>query len=446
MRMVLFIAAFDSQLKWCGQIRQELAARGFESAVVVPDVRSALSPAQVRDAGFDGVQTQSWQQVIERAVDSDVVVCSLSGPLAKAFCIALADRVRATASVAPVVVTGWVGVIIEKVVAGYLDRCGSDVVAVNAAAELALFRAAATQLARPDDNLLLAGLPFLSSAPRPTRGGPVRRVLFADQPTVPSSEQERLYVYRQLLHYAERHPDREVLLKPRHRRGEDTFHRMKHHPEDLLLGQPIPPNFRVDYTPISEVISSVDLLLTLSSTACLEALDAGCRVGLILDLGVHERYGNHVFLDSGLLRTFADIEDDRLGTPGADWFASYFFASGGSAASRIADRVEELLRTGDRPSAAVWRSAYFASSVRAHRALAPDFSAPPVRPHPYGSQALRRRRRRHGPVRGTLAHVSSALVPPILSSSMRSVGRRAKRLSWSKQPFPSKALTSTRQP
>ncbi|HEX8509814.1 MAG TPA: DUF6716 putative glycosyltransferase, partial [Propionibacteriaceae bacterium] len=169
MRMVLFIAAFDSQLKWCGQIRQELAARGFESAVVVPDVRSALSPAQVRDAGFEGVQTQSWQQVIEHAVDSDVVVCSLSGPLAKAFCIALADRVRATASVAPVVVTGWVGVIIEKVVAGYLDRCGSDVVAVNAAAELALFRAAATQLALPDDNLLLAGLPFLSSAPRPTR-------------------------------------------------------------------------------------------------------------------------------------------------------------------------------------------------------------------------------------------------------------------------------------
>ena len=29
-------------------------------------------------------------------------------------------------------------------------------------------------------------------------------------------------------------PDDLVLLKPRHRPGEDTFHRMHHHPEQLL--------------------------------------------------------------------------------------------------------------------------------------------------------------------------------------------------------------------
>lgn len=438
MRSAMFVAAYDSQLKWCGRIRQELATRGFETSVVVPDVRSALSPAQIRDAGFEGVETVSWGEVVQRGARSDVVVCSLSGPLAKAFCIAVADqaaapdRLEATSKHVPVVVTGWVGVIIEKVVAGYLDRCGSDVVAVNAAAELAAFRAAAGRLALPVDNLLLAGLPFLSSTPQPARGGPVRRVLFADQPTVPSSEKERLYVYRQLVRYAERHPDREVLLKPRHRRGEDTFHRMRHHPEDLLADEQLPPNFRVDYTPISEVIGEVDLLLTLSSTACLEALDAGCRVGLVLDLGVHERYGNHVFLDSGLLRTFADITDDRLGTPDPDWFASYFFAAGGSAAQRVADRVEELLASGHRPSQAIQRSAYYTSAVAAHRALAPDFGVPPRRTHPYGPEALRRRQRRHGPVRGALAHVSSALVPPILSSSLRSVGHRAGLLSSSR--------------
>ena len=86
---------------------------------------------------------------------------------------------------------------------------------------------------------------------------------------------------------------------------------MRHHPERLLAGDDLPPNVRFDYTPIAEALPTTDLLLTMSSTACLEALDHGCRVGLILDLGVHERYGNHVFLDSGLLRTFSQLEPRR---------------------------------------------------------------------------------------------------------------------------------------
>jgi putative glycosyltransferase DUF6716 len=425
MQQALFLAAFDSQLKWCGRIRDELARRGFATSVVVPEIRSALSAAQIRDAGFAGVQSAPWHEVVDRAVHSDVVVCSLSGPISKAFTFALADRLAVDATRSPVVVTGWVGVIIEKIVAGYLDRCGSDLLAVNAVSDLETFRQAARRLALPPDNLLLAGLPFLGSGPPTPRTGPVRRVLFADQPTVPSSEPERRYLYRQLLAYAAGHPDREVLLKPRHRPGEDTFHRMRHHPEELLAGESTPANFRIDYTPISEVLPSVDLLLTVSSTACLEALDAGCRVGLVLDLGVHERYGNHVFLESGLLRTFDELGRDEIGAADPEWLAGYFFDRAGTATEVIADRVEELLRTGERPSRAVWSSAYFRGAAAAHRALAPHLTEPARRARPFGTVALRRRQRRLGPVRGTVAHVSSALVPPILGHTLRTVSRRA---------------------
>jgi hypothetical protein len=423
-RKALFIAAFDSQLKWCARIRDELALRGFTSQVIVPEIRSALSPAQISDAGFTDVDTASWPELLEVALNSDVVVCSLSGPIAKSFCFELAERLGDHTGSSPVVVTGWVGVIIEKIVAGYLDRCGSDVVVVNAVADLDLFCDAAERLALPTANLLLAGLPFLSAAPTPQRTGPIRRVLFADQPTVPGGERERLYVYRQLLAYARRHPEREVLLKPRHRLGEDTFHRMRHHPEDLLRDETWPSNFRIDYTPISESLPRVDLLLTLSSTACLEALAAGCRVGLVLDLGVHERHGNQVFLDSGLLRSFAQLEDDDIGTPDRTWFRSYFFDRERSATELIADRVEELLASGERPSRAVWSSAYFISAARAHDAITPDVGMTEARQTPYGSMALRRRQLRHGPVRGTLAHLSSALLPPILNQPLRLVTRR----------------------
>lgn len=398
----LLIAAFDSQLKWVGGIRDELVARGFDCPVVVPDVRSALSPGQISAAGFVGVESVGWTELLDRAETSQVVVCGLSGPFTLRFTVDLADRLGPSDASGPVVVTGWVGVIIEKITAGYLDRVGSDVVAVNGVEDLEHFVTVAQQLKLDPGNLLLSGLPILGSTAAPPATGPIRRVLFADQPTVPGPAAERLHVYRRLIDYAYAHPEREVLLKPRHRLGEDTFHRMLHHPEDLLRGVDHPPNFRIDHTTISELLPSVDLLLTLSSTAALEAVGSGCRVGLVLDLGVHERYGNHVFLASGLLRTFDQLIADDIGTPDRFWLGGYFFDRPGTATEQIADRVQTLLASGERPSRQIWASAYFRSAAAYLR------STPvPAAPVPVGRSRLVRE-----------------LVPPLALRAGRRLRRR----------------------
>ena len=395
------IAAFDSQLKWVAGIRDVLVTRGFDCRVVVPEVRSALSPGQIVAAGFAAVESVSWGELLERAVASDVVICGLSGPFTLRFTVDLAASVVA-GEPGPVVVTGWVGVIIEKITAGYLDRVGSDIVAVNCVDDLEHFVTVAQQLDLSSDNLLLSGLPILGSTAAPQRSDPVRCVLFADQPTVPGPAPERLYLYRRLIDYAYAHPEREVLLKPRHRPGEDTFHTMKHHPEDLLSGTESPANFRIDYTPISEILPRVDLLLTMSSTACLEAVGSGCRVGLVLDLGVHERYGNHVFLASGLLRTFDQLIADDLGAPERSWLGSYFFDRPGTATEQIVDRVEKLIATGERPSHRIRESAYFTSTAAYLRTTAmPGTSG---------------RRGRSSLVRD--------LMPPVLMRRARSLRRR----------------------
>ena len=407
-RSALLIAAFDSQLKWCAGIRNELASRGFSCRAVVPDVRSALSTQQIRDAGFDDVADLTWEELVEEALTCDVVICSLAGPTTQKLTAELSRRVVESGRPGPVVVSGWVGIIIEKITAGYLDRCGTDIVAVNSAHDLKHFREAGTRLSVPTDNLILSGLPFLSSSPHAVRGGAIGTVLFADQPTVPAAEVERHYVYSKLIEYARAHPDREVLLKPRHRLDEDTFHRMRHHPEDVLAGTPFPPNFHIDYTPIDEMLPKVDLLLTMSSTACLEAIDHGCRVGLILDLGVHERYGNQVFLDSGLLRTFEQLEADEIGEPEAEWRDSYFGGRDRPANQIIVDRIESLLASGERPSGAVWASAYFRS--------ARDLQDVKLAHNPsWKSRAWARRMRKYGPVFGSIAHLGSLLLPPVIA-------------------------------
>jgi hypothetical protein len=363
-RTAILVAAFDSQLKWAGTIRKALESRGFAAKVIVPsDIRYAVSDAQMAEYAGSAVAYLPWADLVTASLNVDVVVLAIHGPQVSRFCHDLSDAVQHTDRVPPVTVSGWVGVIIEKITAGYLARYATDVVAVNSRSDLATFEAVARSLELPTDNLLLSGLPLLSGEHREAPvGTPIRSVMFADQPTVPQTRADRLYVYERLIAYARKHPDRQVVLKPRHRIGEDTFHRMKFHPEMLLAGRRTPANFSVDYTPISERLADLDLMLTVSSTAALEAVGAGVRIAFIADLDVREQLGNHIFLDSGLLRTFDQVENDDIGIPAKTWLDDYFFDTHGvTPAQQIADRALELVERPDRGRPKAWSTALFAS-------------------------------------------------------------------------------------
>jgi len=364
MRRALFIASFDSQLKWCRNVRQEFERRGFICRTIVPGVRSALSEAQVEAAGFESVERKSWDDTVSLALSHDVVVSSLSGPMTRKLTFELS--VSDLPGPRPLLVSGWVGIIIEKLTAGYLDRHGCDVVAVNSKEDLARFHDAAATLDLPTENLLLTGLPFLPATLAPQKTAPIHRVLFADQPTVPENREERLFLYNAMIRYAQQHPDRDVILKPRHRPDEDTFHKMKFAPETLLQGQAVPTNFRIDYTPISEMVNDIDLMVTMSSTASLEALAVGARVAYPLDLGVHEKYGNHVFEKTGLLRTFEQIMADEIGAPAAGFIESYFFTKPAASFEMIVDRCENLLERGEHPHAQAWSTNFFRAARDSH--------------------------------------------------------------------------------
>jgi hypothetical protein len=137
---------------------------------------------------------------------------------------------------------------------------------------------------------------------------------------------------------------------------------MKFHPEVLLSQTWAPVNFSIDYTPISQRLADLDLMLTVSSTAALEAVGAGVRTAFIADLDVREQLGNHIFLDSGLLRTFDQVQRDDLGTPAAAWIDDYFFATDGrSPAEQIAARTLELVQDPHRSSPEAWQTPFFAS-------------------------------------------------------------------------------------
>ena len=89
----------------------------------MPAEKSALSSQQIADAGFADVEILDAAELLNMATDADVLVSALAGPATRALIYELATRLPDRPG--PVIITGWVGVIIEKIIAGYLDRCGA---------------------------------------------------------------------------------------------------------------------------------------------------------------------------------------------------------------------------------------------------------------------------------------------------------------------------------
>lgn len=378
-RHLLVVAAYDSQLKWAVGLAREFPSDDWSWSLAAPaDYRTALSADQIQAIGCPEPTSLPWAELLAAARSADCVVLALQGQLVERFTDELALLRKADPrDQEPVIVTGWVGIVIEKLIAGYLDRAGSDLVAVNSADNLREFEHAAALLGLPVDNLLLTGLPLLPAQPLPQRDGPVHTVVFADQPTIPTQRWDRAYVYQRLLDYARAHPERRVLLKPRHRRWESTFHRMDHHPEQVLAELPdAPSNFEVTYEPITDLLRAADLMLTVSSTAGLEAVGAGVRTAFVGDLGVHEKHGNQVLLNSGLITTFDELIADNLPQARPDWLADVFVdVDGLTPGQRVVARVAQLLELpiSQRPGTVVTQGSYVAArlAIRATRAQLP---------------------------------------------------------------------------
>jgi hypothetical protein len=122
-RTAILVAAFDSQLKWAETTRRALESRGFECRMIVPrDIRHAISDSQLADYGGGAVAYASWTDLLTESLSVDVVVLAIQGPQVRRYCHDLFDLAELTGALPPVTITGWVGVIIEKVVAGYLER------------------------------------------------------------------------------------------------------------------------------------------------------------------------------------------------------------------------------------------------------------------------------------------------------------------------------------
>ncbi|MDO0935838.1 hypothetical protein QQY66_30675 [Streptomyces sp. DG2A-72] len=304
-----------------------------------------------------GVQADSLREVTAveflRAMDQeeyDIVVLALVGGGVQAMLHGL-KRVWEGRPKRPVVVTGYVGVVYEKLADGLLLRHGADLVLANSRQDADRFRGVYDGVGADSSSVTEVALPFLGGAAYTGEHEPYT-VVFAAQPSVPESRKDRTYLLDRLIQHARKHPEREVLLKLRSKPGEHTTHIEELPYQKLAQKTDLPANFRLVYGHMGEVLDRTDLMVTVSSTAALEALHRRIPTVILTDLGVREMLGNHHFVGSGCLASWDQLDEGHRPTPDEEWVSRQGVAADGTyetAFDAARERIAKLLASPELP-------------------------------------------------------------------------------------------------
>jgi hypothetical protein len=319
-----------------------------------PTVRQ-LAEVGVRAATLDEVTGVEFVRTLDRS-RCDVVVLACVGGAVQAMLHGLARAWQGVPN-RPAVVTGYVGVVYEKLADGLLLRHGADVVLANSRHDADRFRDVYRGVGASEDavdSVVECALPFLGGKRYEAAEGRRHTVVFAAQPSVPDSRADRTYLLRRAVQHARLHPERDVLIKLRSKPGEHTTHIEELPYQKLAAKLPggLPANCRLVYGHMGEVRDTTDLLVTVSSTAALESLHRAIPTAVLTDLGVREALGNHHFLGSGCLASWDQLDAGHLPKADPAWTARQGVAAGGSyeqAFDAARERVAGLVAAPELP-------------------------------------------------------------------------------------------------
>ncbi|MFJ4782991.1 DUF6716 putative glycosyltransferase [Streptomyces sp. NPDC088794] len=400
---IAVLADSDTRWKWGALTAARIVpgptmeAAGRDAAQVGPELSGFLlrgrATPTARQLAEVGVHVDSLKEVtaleflrVMAEEEYDLVVLSLVGGGVQAMLHGL-KRVWEGRKRRPVVVTGYVGVVYEKLADGLLLRHGADLVLANSRQDADRFRGVYEGVGADASSVTEVALPFLGGAPYEGEHDPYT-VVFAAQPSVPDSRKDRTYLLERLIRHARRHPEREVLLKLRSRPGEHTTHIEELPYQKLAQKLDAPANFRLVYGNMGEVLDRTDLLVTISSTAALESLHRRIPTVVLSDLGVREVLGNHHFVGSGCLASWDQLDEGYRPEPDEEWVARQGVAADGSYATAFDAARERITKLLARPGGLAPLTPYYTPAtapgylpgILARHHLGPDGSPLPGAP------------------------------------------------------------------
>lgn len=353
-RRVVGLVDTDSFAKWGAHLLASAPSDWDLELRTVATPRSA-SPKQLRSA-FRGLDRRlahlhreppppkDVDAVVEelRQDPPDAVLVSLIGPVAEL----VIDEVHRRIPDRPVLVSGLPGISFPSKWKGIFFRARADLFVLHSHREVRAYEEMARE-GGVEPHFALATLPFArgagatggvgavggagvtdgagSTGATDGAGATVRdSVVFAAQPSVPFERADRALVVRWLVETARAHPEWRVVIKTRAAAGEHQTHREEHPYPDLVPAD-APTNLVVESGPMAEHLDRAVALVTISSTAVLEAAARGVPALTLTDFGIGRHLINEVFVGSGLEGDAVDLVDGRFGVVRPEWMRDNYF-------------------------------------------------------------------------------------------------------------------------
>ena len=250
----------------------------------------------------------------------------------------------------PILIGGYNGLLSYRLYEGFYARSFLDLFHVNAKKDFDLFNELLSSLDisfKP--KIVLSGLPILDWS-RSAELNKVEReiILFVGQPNLPKSKQERVNLLIKLNELAKRFPSKTVVIKPRVKLHEKTFHRIDFHFHSLYkdLSNQIAweKNLVFSYEDVETLVTNSCLVISICSTVLLEASCAKVPVVSLTDFGINETIGNSFFLGSGVLMGLDSIVSES-DFPAIDpvFYKDNIYVTD-SSSKYVADQTETFLK------------------------------------------------------------------------------------------------------
>ncbi|WP_350335662.1 DUF6716 putative glycosyltransferase [Coralliovum pocilloporae] len=340
---ILFFANLDSQVFGCLGFIDHLNAMGFECCLSFGDSKKISPELKQRVAKRARIVSVGYRTLedLEPALGYDAVCPSLSGSQIAQISLKLRTLEDLRGS-RPLVFSIYNGVVLGGFEEGLAWRLGADIVCLNSDRDMERARHflgsdcfqperfIVTGLLRENPAPVSGGLPEQTSFVPQADTGAVRKktALFAEQVAIPREKHFRIWLFRQLNELARHNPDWRVVIKPRVRQGEQTFHKQIYHPSQFK-GYTA-SNLDIDYSPLPEILPRVDLVISISSTMLIDALLIGKPIAVINEFGFRDADGTHVFAGAGVSCHLFDNPDlDELASrkPSEEWVQQFRLGS-----------------------------------------------------------------------------------------------------------------------
>ncbi|SDG88603.1 hypothetical protein SAMN04489810_1563 [Microbacterium pygmaeum] len=323
---IIAIADSDSYVKWSAALLGTLPD-SVAVELLILETSLVVSAAQQRSAtagsGLDAASVRrtrlSELTAHITAAEPDAVLLAARGPVVR-----VVARLVAALTPRPLLVTGLPGISIPETTAALVHRTQCDLFVLHSTREIRAFTDLADRRGM-SQRFALAHLPFAQHRTRSGRGGDL---VFAAQAIVPRLRDERLTIARMLVRAARAEPERRVVVKLRAVKGEHQTHRERDadsYPELLRTLGPLPPNLVISTDSMARALSTAEGLVTVSSTAAIEAIAFGVPSIALDTFGVSDDLINPVFRGSGLLAGEEAVISRDFRMPRPQWLADNYF-------------------------------------------------------------------------------------------------------------------------